>query len=347
MSVKICVVGVGKIFQTFHLPALQNQDGVEIKYVVDRNEQLVSKIASQINAIPLTDASKIEGCDLCFVATPPSVRMDVFNAIKDKGMDIVFEKPLSFDEETASEIIREAASRNIRIYVTQTRRFFPNLSLTRRFLQEKVFGNPVEINIFEGGIFSWVTESNYMNKNNTRDMGVVHDIGSHVYDYLLMIMKDSGYKPEQIQLLESKVDFEYLSNNISSKFITSDQKVKINISLSRNILLMNKMVIKFENGTVLSTDSGYGKQVIINKGAFSYHYDITDPDIAAPQFEIVFDKLWENVIHKFKTGNDITGIFNIDVDTVFPSVKFLDQVIQKRTVHSFEKYFSQYGNIEE
>ncbi len=342
-SVNICVIGAGKIFQNYHLSSILKQPDVRIKYIVDKNEQLANKIANQLGAISLTNPEKIEDCDICFVATPPSTRVDIFNVIKNKKIDLVFEKPMAFNLESAKLIVDEAYKLDNKVYVTQTRRFFPNLCLVRKLLRSNMFSNLVEINIFEGGIFNWVTESNYLKRKNTDDMGVVHDIGAHVFDYLLQLLNDIGFCQKDIVITKSIVDYDCLANNLISSFSVGKEQIKVNVNLSRNILLMNKIIIKFDNGLVLTTDSGYSNKISLIKDQMMLNIDVHDKDIEAVTFESVFDNLWKSIINEKKCDTKKNELFDINASNVLPSIQLIDRIIESREVKSFEIFFNTYG----
>lgn len=342
MSINLAVIGAGKIFQNFHLNAILNQPEFKVKYIVDLNESLAKKQAEQIEAIPLNDASKIKDCDMCFIATPPSTRAMIFDTIKDKKMDIVFEKPIAFNFETAKDLTDSINACGKSIYVTQTRRFFPNLALVRKLLSTGLLGVPKQLELYEGGVFGWVTESNYMSNPNPQDMGVVHDIGSHVFDYLTNLLADLGIQTDEATINSSIVDFDIMANNFYCNLNVGGIDVKVR--LSRNILLSNQFTITFQNGAILTTESGYSNSIFIKKNSDVICIDVKDEDIAAPSFESIFDNLWCNIVaHKLK-GEFKSKYFNVLSNTVLPSVRLLDRAISERKVHTFDNFFNTYGH---
>lgn len=333
----LCVIGVGKIFQNYHLQSILKLDGIKIKYVVDKNEQLVNRIAKRLGAIPLTDAGLIKNCDLCFISTPPSTRLGIFEIIKNKKMHLVFEKPIAFDFETANYIFEESRKMEIKVYVAHTRRFFANINFIRNLIINDFFSFPIKITHFEGGIFNWVTESNYMNSINDKDHGVVHDIGAHVFDYILQIANDLGLKYDDIIIESSVFDFDKLANNCYVKFKIAD-KLDVTIRISRSIMMSNKLIISDSTKSLISKP-GYDNKLNVKVNHFNFEIPVTNEYNQGKDLDDAFDLMWKMICDDFN-GIQTNPMYSIESDTVINTSKFIDDVIKSREIHSISNYFN-------
>lgn len=342
MSINISVIGAGKIFQNYHLNSILKQQGVIIKYVVDKNEALCSKVAKELHATPLNDASKIDSSDICLIATPPASRRIIFDLIKDKGMDLIFEKPISFDYETAKYIIDESKKRKISVGVAHTRRFFPNLNFIRQLIQNNFFRPPINISIYEGGIFNWITESNYMNNQNSMDHGVVHDLGSHVFDYLLSVSRDLCVSADDVIVQKSVFDFDSLANNCSAE-IKIGNVAEAKIKLSRSVLMMNKVIISDSIKSVVSKSS-YDNKVVVKLKEMQFSVPVENEYGQGKDLEDAFDLLWQTIISKYSSKEKTNPLFSIEGESVLDTSKLIDSLIEKREVKMIDNYFCSVGN---
>lgn len=340
MAIQLCVVGAGKIFQNFHLASINKTGNFKIKYIVDKNFNLAERIALDLGATAIDDVSKIDDCDVCFVATPPSTRLAIYNAIKDKEMAIVFEKPISFDYDTAKYIVEDAKQRGKLVMVAHTRRFFPNLMLIRQLVSNKFFNEKIDISIYEGGLFGWVTESNYMNNDNNSDQGVIHDIGSHVFDYILLIIKDLGITFEEIQVIKSIKDYTNLANNAFVELKVGNN-ITVKVRLSREILLSNKIVVNDTHRSLIS-GSAYDNQITIKLNDFSYNIQVSNKYNMGKDLEDAFDLMWKTISERYSSVKYNDFLLNIDGNTVLDNSKLIDSIINSSVLKSEDNYFLTY-----
>lgn len=246
MITNICVVGVGKIFQLYHLRSIQSTNKIKIKYVVDKNFELATKIAKKIGAAPIKNLEEKIDCKNFFITVPPQFRIQIFDNIKEYAKNIVFEKPVTLTHKEALYINDYAVKKDINVLVAQTRRFFPNLVFTKGVLSVTT-GSKIKIKAFEGALFNWSSESNYFNNNNPNDHGIFHDVGSHIFDYIIFFVESIyDIKKLKIKVFKSKFDSEQNSNNTYSSLKMYDEDVEFNIEvrLSRSSNLSNMIFIK-------------------------------------------------------------------------------------------------------
>ncbi|MBL1420641.1 MAG: Gfo/Idh/MocA family oxidoreductase [Alphaproteobacteria bacterium] len=132
MTVKIALIGLGKIAQDQHLPSLARQDGYELAAIVSRNASLdnidaFTSIEDMIKARP-----DITAVSLC---VPPQVRFDIAKTALKAGLDVMLEKPPG---STLSEVaaLQDLAEQNgCSLFATWHSRFAAAVSNAQNMLK--------------------------------------------------------------------------------------------------------------------------------------------------------------------------------------------------------------------
>lgn len=242
---EICVIGVGKIFQLYHLKSINLIDSITIKYVVDKNFELAKRVALEIGAIPYENLDEKIDCENFFITVPPKFRIQIFDSIKDYAKNIIFEKPVTLKNSEAQHINEVSQKKGINVLVAQTRRFFPNLDFTKKILINRPL-KKVKIKASEGALFNWASESNYFNNQNPDDHGIFHDVGSHIFDYIIYLMESiTEINKLEVKVIHSVFDFCQNANNSYTKCIifNKDIEFEIEVRLSRSSNFSNLIII--------------------------------------------------------------------------------------------------------
>lgn len=329
--IEICVVGAGKIFQLYHLKSINLIDSIKIKHVVDKNFDLAKRVASDIGAIPHENLDEKIDCENFFITVPPKFRIQVFDSIKDYAKNIIFEKPVTLTHSEAQYINEVSQKKDINVLVAQTRRFFPNLQFTKELF--KVNSNSkISISAHEGALFNWSSESNYFNNDNPNDHGVFHDVGSHIFDYVVFFIESFlDFKNLTFKVLDSKFDSIQNSNNSYSNLrITGDKiEIEVKVRLSRSSNLSNQITIKDNMNSKLLTRSlmsrevkliGNSEIIPVPVKGINQSFDLDD----------VFYNMWldiENTIQTNSVENSRLGL-----DSVLNTVKLMQYLIDKKQV---------------
>ena len=343
-KIEICIIGSGRIFQLYHLSAIINSGYFNIKYVVDKNEKIAVKNAKEVGAEALFDSNEVKDCEVFFIATPPNTRKNIFDSIKDKAKYIIFEKPIAFSYDEVAYMVEECKKRSIICMVAQTRRFFPNLNFIKDLVSNGFISSPFKLKIYEGAPFGWLTESNYLMKTDSKDNGVIHDVGAHVYDYMISLIEEFGEESLDITTEKTLVDYESLPNNVQSFHTVKgkDYNGEIDIKLSRSILLMNKLVLTDGKSTIISRPL-LDSSIKIKKGNKEFLVQV--PEMTGKTYKLnnAFDDMWKHIGISI-TNEECKSL--IDITSVTKTVKLMDNIIQQKEIKSIDNYFKNFGNEE-
>lgn len=192
-SLRVAVIGAGA-FGNNHLRVLKDLPEVVISAVVDTDAERAAEAAAQYDCKALRGAAQLGGdTDAAIIAVPTNQHASVACALLERGLDVLVEKPIAPDLESANRIA-EAASKHGRILqVGHLERFNPAV----RALNDAVT-LPLFFEIHRMSAFS----------PRSLDVDVVLDLMIHDIDIVLAMV---GALPEEIRaagisILSEKVD---------------------------------------------------------------------------------------------------------------------------------------------
>ena len=327
---EICVIGAGKIFQLYHLKSINLIDSISIKHVVDKNFELAKRVASEIGAVPHENLDEKIDCENFFITVPPKFRVQVFDSIKDYAKNIIFEKPVTLTNSEAQYIHEVSQEKGINVLVAQTRRFFPNLDFTKKVLIKRPL-KKVKIMASEGALFNWASESDYFNNQNPNDHGIFHDVGSHIFDYIIYLMESvTEVNNLEVKVIHSAFDFNQNANNTYTKCV-----------------IFNKN-IEFEIEVRLSRSANFSNLIIINDGVHRYLTRslmareikmLTSDDILLmpipnikPSFDLddVFYNMWLDIEEVLETNSKENS--RISLESVLHTTQLMQTIIDEMSV---------------
>jgi predicted dehydrogenase len=194
------VIGCGRVFERFHLPAITRVAGVSLVAACDTDPgrltwgegRLVPPILSTTPAELLT----CPGLEAVFVLTPPSSHAhDVAQALR-AGLHVMVEKPMALRAEDARHMVQAALSAQRHLQVGFARRFRAPYQKLKAALrqQDSPTLSAVRFDLsFPTG--SWKAASDFLG-DESRGGGVLDDVLSHQVDLLCWLM--NGW-PEQVR----------------------------------------------------------------------------------------------------------------------------------------------------
>ena len=149
-TVGVGILGLGRIAQDIHIPAVQETDGLELRAVADVTAALRQKLAPSL-ACPihpsLNSLLSQDDIDLIIVATPSSLHhrhvMDALNA----GKHVMVEKPMALTLIQAEEMAHQARQRGLVLTVHHNRRYDGDFLRLRNLLSEGRVGSLVSIEV--------------------------------------------------------------------------------------------------------------------------------------------------------------------------------------------------------
>lgn len=134
MTLRIAIVGLGKIAHDQHIPSIARTEGMELAAIASRNATLdgvanYPTLAALIEAAPSVDAVA-----LC---TPPQGRHALAAAALQAGLHVLLEKPPGATVAEIGPLVDLAAQQGRTLFATWHSRFAPAIEPAKAFLAER------------------------------------------------------------------------------------------------------------------------------------------------------------------------------------------------------------------
>jgi predicted dehydrogenase len=125
MKTRLAVVGAGQ-FGRNHCRVIHESAGAELHAVVDIDPARAAEAAAAAGALALTDARELAGkVEAAVVAVPTVAHEEVACALLEAGIDVLVEKPIAPDTDSAQRLIAAAERHGRILQVGHVERFNP------------------------------------------------------------------------------------------------------------------------------------------------------------------------------------------------------------------------------
>jgi D-galactose 1-dehydrogenase len=135
MTIKIGIVGVGKIARDQHLPAIAANPAFELVGVASRSGGTVDSAPTftDLNAL----AAGIPGLEAVSICTPPQDRHAIVRAALNRGLHVMLEKPPGASLSEIADLPGLAAAKNVALFSTYHSREAPAVAPAKAWLADK------------------------------------------------------------------------------------------------------------------------------------------------------------------------------------------------------------------
>ncbi len=134
MSIRLGLVGLGKIARDQHLPAIAETPGIALAAIASRNAGLPGLPSYADIADLLAAEPEIDAISLC---TPPQGRFEQARAALEAGKHLMLEKPPGMSIAEVEALARIAAAKGLTIFTTWHSREAAGVEPARAFLADK------------------------------------------------------------------------------------------------------------------------------------------------------------------------------------------------------------------
>ena len=187
------MIGAGS-FGRHHLRILSKSPNAQLAGVVDSSADRASAAAAEYGCPVFNSPEELAGkVDAAIVAVPTSAHADVGCALLENGIDVLVEKPIAHDMESARRLVETAAQHNRILQVGHLERFNPGVAALKNIATLPLFFEIHRLSLFSP---------------RSLDVDVVLDLMIHDLDIVLDLV---GKMPEEIRaagitILSDKVD---------------------------------------------------------------------------------------------------------------------------------------------
>ena len=187
------MIGAGS-FGRHHLRILSKSSNAQLAGVVDSSADRAAAAAADYACPVFASPSELAGrIDAAVVAVPTSAHADVGCVLLENGIDVLVEKPIAHDMESARRLVETAARHNRILQVGHLERFNPGVTALKNIVSTPLFFEIHRLSLFSP---------------RSLDVDVVLDLMIHDLDIVLDLV---GKMPEEIRaagitILSDKVD---------------------------------------------------------------------------------------------------------------------------------------------
>lgn len=142
--VRLCVIGLGEVVRTRHLPVLAKHPLYQITCLCDADAARAQAVAAQYNiprGLTTTDAGVAMGdADAVAICTPPTTHAALVHAALDANKAVFVEKPITVDPLQADELAARAGDPLVRALVGFNLRHHVQIQRARVWLRQGRIG---------------------------------------------------------------------------------------------------------------------------------------------------------------------------------------------------------------
>ncbi|MGI4881546.1 MAG: Gfo/Idh/MocA family protein [Janthinobacterium lividum] len=135
MTIKIGIVGVGKIARDQHLPAIAANPAFELVGVTSRSGATVDGVPTFYDLDAL--AVGVPGLESVSICTPPQDRHAIVRAALNRGLHVMLEKPPGASLSEIADLPGLAAAKNVALFSTYHSREAPAVAPAKAWLADK------------------------------------------------------------------------------------------------------------------------------------------------------------------------------------------------------------------
>jgi scyllo-inositol 2-dehydrogenase (NADP+) len=267
-TVKLGIVGFGRIVELIHLPMLKRLPQIEVGGVFDATPQRLS-LAAKRGFFTYSELEEMlsSPIDAILIATPPNSHYQLAEQALRKGKHVIIEKPVALDYQEALQLKKIADQEGKIVTVFHNRRFDNDYLFVKRIIEQGTLGPILFVerrhHMFGSGA-SFGVKSFHQQWRNEKSYGggALLDWGVHLIDQLLQlrlgnvmgvhgIMKNLRWQQGEVDdyvhavlgtdsSIPMSIDINFGSNVSSPLWIVGGEKVTLQVVSSSEAFLFEK-----------------------------------------------------------------------------------------------------------
>jgi predicted dehydrogenase len=187
-QLRLGVLGCGRVFQRFHLPALSRIASIQLMAACDtdrrQHQWAQGRSSSPLLFGSLDDLIRHADVEALLVLTPPASHAEVVVRALDAGLHVLVEKPMALTPEEGAQMVQASRHAGRRLQVGFSRRFRDPYRRLRERVRQLEPGQLRAVR-FELAFptRSWGAQTDFLG-NDSRGGGVLDDVLSHQIDLI-------------------------------------------------------------------------------------------------------------------------------------------------------------------
>jgi predicted dehydrogenase len=194
---RLAVVGCGRVFERFHLPALLRVPEFEVVTLVDPDPERLAQARERLpGAVPARSLDEVVEipADAALVLTPPRAHVELTQRLLLSGQHVLVEKPMALDVADGHALVAAALRVGRRVSVGFTRRFrAPYRALHARLRAEPLPSISDIVFDLAFPASGWRSHAGFLGDDGEGG-GVLDDVLSHQIDLLRWLLGDEPHR---------------------------------------------------------------------------------------------------------------------------------------------------------
>lgn len=198
MTIKIGIIGAGKIVRVRHLPETQMNPHAEVSAVCDIVKSRAEEMAKKYNCKAYTDYSQMlldPEIDAVIVAAPNTTHAEMTVAALKAGKHVMCEKPMATTLAEGQAMLIAARETGKQLMIAHNQRLEPANIKAREIIQSGKLGRILSFTSVFGhpGCEYWAIdgEDTWFFKKDIAGLGVLGDLAVHKLDLMRFILDDN------------------------------------------------------------------------------------------------------------------------------------------------------------
>lgn len=294
---RIAISGCGAVADLYYGPVLRAREQQGRLSVIGVHDVSPARMAA-IASCHFPQARRFEdfrymagSADLVIVASPPARHAEQSMAATEAGAAVLCEKPLALSVSEAERMLTAAERTGCLLAVSMVRRQFAASQIVRRVIRGRFFGEPLSVEVFEGGPFRWpIADPGYFTAAVSGG-GIIVDVGVHVLD---LLQDWFG----QLELVSARDD---AMGGVEANAVLELRRgaLPISVRLSRDWARPNRITLRLERATMIWENEEPGRATVILADGGAFH--MAEPNGAA-DFFAAFGRQIDNVLDRLGGG---------------------------------------------
>lgn len=192
-TLRIGVVGLGRVASKTHIPVIKSLGGVEIVAGAEKNLERADRVR-KLFGLPRVyadyeDMYASESLDAVYICLPNFLHADACRKALRGGIHVLCEKPMGVSAREAEEITALAEEKHLVVMPGYKKRYAGNFIRAKRSIEEGLIGKIIQVQgtfITPGPYISWDPKSDWY--LDPKWHGVIYDSGCHLIDLLYYLV---------------------------------------------------------------------------------------------------------------------------------------------------------------
>lgn len=197
MTIKIGIIGAGKIVRVRHIPETQLNPHAEVAAICDVVEERANELAQKCNCKAYFDYRQMvldQDLDAVIVAATNTTHAEMTVAALNAGKHVLCEKPMATTLEEAQNMLNAAKSSGKQLMIAHNQRLEPAHIKAREIIQSGALGRILSFTSVFGhpGCEHWAIDgvNTWFFRSDIAGLGVLGDLSVHKLDLMRFLLAD-------------------------------------------------------------------------------------------------------------------------------------------------------------